>query len=88
MLSLKQTCSACPEQYDVYDGETKVGYIRLRHGYFRAECGGNVVYSTTDFQGDGCFSNDLERRKHLNLACMAIKQELESIGEQQYNIKE
>lgn len=34
-LKFEQTCFACPEQYDVYDGGTYVGYVRLRHGYLR-----------------------------------------------------
>ena len=45
---LKMTCGACPEQYDVFDSEGKqVGYLRLRHGGFRADypnCGGDTVY--------------------------------------------
>lgn len=36
-LEFDRTCFACPEQYDVYDGDEKVGYVRLRHGYFRVE---------------------------------------------------
>ena len=37
MLEIKliQTCGACPEQYDAFIGEEQVGYLRLRHGYFR-----------------------------------------------------
>ena len=31
------TCGACPEQYDVFDGDRQVGYLRLRHGHFRAD---------------------------------------------------
>jgi hypothetical protein len=41
------TCPACPEQYDVLDGTEQVGYLRLRHGYFRADApmhGGETVY--------------------------------------------
>lgn len=33
-LHFEQTCFACPEQYDVYCGTRKVGYVRLRHGVF------------------------------------------------------
>lgn len=33
-LHFEQTCFACPEQYDVYYGSRKVGYVRLRHGLF------------------------------------------------------
>lgn len=32
-LDFRQTCGACPEQYDVYDMSNKqVGYVRLRWG--------------------------------------------------------
>lgn len=28
-----ETCGACPHQFDVYDGDNKVAYVRLRYGY-------------------------------------------------------
>lgn len=73
-LELVQTCGACPEQYDVYQGDKLVGYMRLRHGYFRAECHDEVVYSS-DTRGDGMFE-DSERVGHLNKACAAIETRL------------
>ena len=33
-LRLELTCEACPEQYEVFDGEKQVAYLRLRHGYY------------------------------------------------------
>lgn len=30
-IHLVKTCEACPEQYDAYLGEKRVGYLRLRH---------------------------------------------------------
>lgn len=33
---LVNTCSACPEQYDVYREDKLVGYLRLRHSKFTA----------------------------------------------------
>lgn len=73
--SLKMTSIACPEQYDVYDkNEELVGYLRLRHGVFTAECpdvGGEVVYETYT-AGDGCFDDD-EREPQLVLAIRAIR---------------
>lgn len=68
------TCFACPEQYDVKtpDGAT-VGYLRLRHGHFRADCpdvGGDTVYSSTP-KGDGVFDDD-ERVGELTAAVNAI----------------
>lgn len=69
------TCGACPEQYDVYDEVTKkqVGYLRLRHGYFRADlddCGGETVYEA-ETNGDGIFDED-ERMPQLHAAIAAI----------------
>lgn len=71
------TCSACPEQYDVFNDATKeqVGYLRLRHGWFRAdvpECGGETVYESYP-RGDGIFDED-ERMAELTKAIAAIKQ--------------
>lgn len=69
------TCGACPEQYDVFDAETKkkVGYLRLRHGYFRADiddCGGETVYEA-ETNGDGVF-DDEERMPQLTAAIEAL----------------
>jgi plasmid stability protein len=33
VVRLVRTCFACPEQYDAFIGEEKVGYLRLRHGH-------------------------------------------------------
>jgi hypothetical protein len=71
--TLIQTCSACPEQYEVYKGVNEVGYLRLRHGFFRADypyCGGEEVY-TSDTEGDGIFEGH-ERDMHLDKAILAI----------------
>lgn len=68
------TCSVCPEQYDVYIGMEQVGYLRLRHGHFRADypdVGGHEVYSA-DTVGDGCFDSAEERATHLTAAIAAI----------------
>lgn len=73
------TCSACPEQYDVFDDSTglQVAYFRLRHGYFRAdlyEAGGPEVYSENTI-GDGMFT-DNERLEQLKNAVNAVKEAL------------
>jgi len=65
-IKLEQTCGACPEQYDAFFEGKKVGYLRLRHGYFRAEHNGETVYGTNTI-GDGIFDCD-EREKHLKKA--------------------
>lgn len=77
---------AFPEQYDVTlvaDADaagdrprrepTVVGYLRLRHGHFRAEapdCGGETVYEAWP-KGDGMFDDD-ERLQHLTTALLCI----------------
>lgn len=74
-LKLVCTCGACPEQYDVFDGDKQVGYLRLRHGYFRADCpdcGGETVYESQP-QGDGIF-DDNERMPELVNAVKAIRE--------------
>jgi hypothetical protein len=70
------TCPACPEQYDVFNNEngSLVGYLRLRHGTFRADCpdvGGETVY-TANPVGDGIFE-DHERMDYLHAAVTAIR---------------
>ena len=75
-LNLVQTCSCCPEQYDVfYDGE-QVGYMRLRHGTFRVECpgcGGELVFlSTTLVSDSGSFRDEDEREMNMSWAKRAI----------------
>jgi hypothetical protein len=69
------TCPACPEQYDVHSANTgaKVGYLRLRHGWFRADapvCGGETVYESFT-GGDGIFDDD-ERIPEITKALEAI----------------
>jgi hypothetical protein len=61
----------------VYKGDDLVGYMRLRHGWFRAEHKGETVYEANP-NGDGCFECD-ERERHLNLACAAIKKAMEEV---------
>lgn len=68
------TSIACPEQYDVFDGDTQVGYLRLRHGFFRADYpdhGGVTVYESST-RGDGLFEDD-ERETELRNAVAALK---------------
>jgi hypothetical protein len=75
---LIMTCSVCPEQYEVFDENTRdqIGYLRLRHGWFRADapkCGGETVYEAYPI-GDGCFDNDDERIEYLTKAVRAIQE--------------
>jgi len=72
-LTLKRTCYASPEQYDVYLGGLLFGYLRLRHGSFTAQylsSSGDVVYYGYP-KGDGIF-NTTERMHYLKEACAAL----------------
>jgi hypothetical protein len=74
VIRLVLTCGACPEQYDAFLGEERVGYLRLRHGRFYVECpdsGGARVYEA-DAKGDGIFCAD-ERQYYLAHAVIAIE---------------
>lgn len=86
MLKLVQTCGACPEQYDVYQGDLLVGYMRLRHGAFRTDCLGETVYMA-DPRGDGSFEGD-ERDYYLEQGCRAILNRLGGVRERLYEIVE
>lgn len=78
-FKLVQTCVACPEKYDVYHNGSLVGYLRLRHGRFRAEYLGNQVYEANP-QGDGRFYPE-ERSSYLMRACQAISAAMEPYDE-------
>lgn len=73
-LRLVCTSPACPEQYEVLDAEGRqVGYLRLRHGRFRADypdCGGETVY-VSNTKGDGVFEES-ERLPELTNAVMKL----------------
>ena len=72
-IRLVMTCGACPEQYDAFIGDTQVGYLRLRHGYFQVrypDVGGELVYDSAT-RGDGLFEES-EREYHLTRARWAI----------------
>lgn len=81
-LWLKITCSSCPEQYDVFDGEAQVAYFRLRHGWFRVDvpdCGGKTIYSAQP-EGVGGFTEQ-ERQYYLTEAVDAVLSHLETNSE-------
>lgn len=73
---ISQTCSACPEQYEVFDTfNQQVAYFRLRHGQFSVcvpDHTGAEIY-TVNPEGDGIFSNE-ERVKYLTLAVLAVQE--------------
>jgi hypothetical protein len=72
-IKLVKTCWACPEQYDAFLNEKRIGYLRLRHGHFTVECpdvGGTLVYNASP-NGDGEFCEE-ERDYYLRFAVAAI----------------
>jgi hypothetical protein len=78
-FELVLTCSACPEQYDVFLAGEQVGYLRLRHGFFTVEypdCGGEIIYEAQP-NGDGLFDSD-ERAFYLDEAMTALKTHINS----------
>lgn len=72
-IRLQMTCGACPEQYDAFIGSERVGYLRLRHGYFSVRCpdpSGEEVFDGYP-NGDGIFEPE-ERDYFLTKAKAAI----------------
>jgi len=77
-LTLIKTCEACPEQYNVFRDEDKVGYIRLRNGFLSVycpDCFKKCVYSKK-FNNENLdwFKSEKERKKYLNLCKQRIKE--------------
>ena len=69
-LRFEKTCSAYPEQYDVFKGAKQVVYIRLRHGYLEAyypDNHGERIYNHSfDDKQKGYFDDEDERTVYLN----------------------
>jgi hypothetical protein len=85
-VKLVETCGACPEQYDAYINGDKIGYLRLRHGYFYTEYlpTGEKVYEAHP-DGDGIFWTE-ERTKYLNAASQALLEAYEKTPEPIFEI--
>ena len=78
-LDFRQTCAACPEQYDVFDENGhQVGYARLRWGGLRCDypdCGGENIYRADIGVGSdcvGCFQDGYERKLYLTIIANRI----------------
>lgn len=82
-----QTCTAYPEQYDVYLGANKerVGYLRLRGGMFRCDYksgdssfNGVTIYSKRFFDDPikGSFLDEQERDTYLKEALQVLSKVL------------
>ena len=87
-IELIQTCGACPEQYDAMLDGKRVGYLRLRWGWFTVTCPGvsgeEVYEKQTGHDLAGRFENDEQRKKQLKKARKAIaKWVLDEKGDRQ-----
>ena len=83
------TCSACPEQYDVFRANGELcGYVRLRWGVLRADypnIDGDSIYIENfgdDFKG--CFDSEEERQEYISK--IALEYQRAIIGEIPTNI--
>ncbi|MBW2595126.1 MAG: hypothetical protein JRC93_03990 [Deltaproteobacteria bacterium] len=78
-LTLVQTCSAMPEQYDAFDANgDKVGYLRFRFGGFTVVCpdvGGELVYS---WESGDRWQGELLPKEHIINALDAISDWMEA----------
>ena len=80
-FQLVLTCSACPEQYDVFLGERQVGYIRFRWGSLEVDflrCGGRALIDERLLRhspDSGQLRHD-DRSEVLQRACAAIAKAL------------
>ena len=75
VVRLEKTCDVCPEQYDAFIGAQRMGYLRLRHGIFRADYPEHRSHGETVLEGcprgDGCF-DPAERPEWLDRARAAL----------------
>lgn len=88
-LDFDLTCGACPEQYDVYDGDGKqVGYVRLRWGVLRCEYPdvfGEEIYTASIGDGwTGTFESVEQRMEHLNNIADKILEHQKNILEDEF----
>lgn len=81
-LDFKQTCGACPEQYDVFKDGKQVGYVRLRWGGLSCrypDYEGDEIYAESFDDGwKGCFDDDNERNKYLLIIANELNNYLEN----------
>ncbi len=82
-LTFTKTCSACPEQYDVYDEHGKlVGYVRLRGGRLTCDypdVDGELIYSADIGNSwTGAFESSAQRMRYLKDIAKAINKKMYS----------
>lgn len=81
-LEIKMTCSAHPEQYDVFKGGKQVAYYRLRHGEFTVDYPDCMAENILQAQpnGDGIFDDD-ERLNYLTQAMRVVLERIKTGNE-------
>jgi hypothetical protein len=86
-MKLVKTSEFFPEQYEAFDESgNQVGYLRLRHGWFRVDFpkhGGEIIYEAHP-KGDGLFE-DNERDFYLQEAYKAIIDKLSRTGDKEHS---
>ena len=86
MKSVK-TSEAFPEQYEAFDESgNQVGYLRLRHSWFRVDYpknGGATIYEAHS-KGDGIFEDD-ERGFFLQEAYNSIVRKLSRVNDKDHS---
>lgn len=73
-----RTSYACPEQYDVFDGDEQVGYVRLRRGTFSVsipDANGRDIFTDRPADSDGVFETWVQRDEYLTRAAKLINQQ-------------
>ena len=86
-MKLVQTSPACPEQYEAFDESgNQVGYLRLRHGWFRVDFpqhSGETIYEARP-RGDGVFYDD-EKDFYVQEAYNAIVNKLARMTDKEHS---
>lgn len=89
VMNLIQTCSACPEQYDLKSvlDMSMLAYFRLRFGYFRVDfgdCGGETIYGFhLDDTWAGAFDSEEQRIEQLSKGIEKVIEKLRENKEEE-----
>lgn len=77
-LNFVKICGPNPEQYDVFDGDKQIAYVRLRWGTLTCETpnvGGEIIYRHRfNCGGKGMFETQVERNMYLSEIAKSLKE--------------
>ena len=82
LMNLIQTCSGCPEQYDLKSvlDMSMLAYFKVRYGYFRVDfgdCGGETIYDFSFGNGwNGVFEDENQRIEQLSKGIEKVVEKL------------